>query len=328
MPPTVIGVPGNSARFIGWLDRLGLPLIVGFSMLLALPFLPRYDSLVTSAIVYTFVFGGPAAIFWRPLSEMYREYRGSKKWLQGADGESLAGAELVKLPSEYVVFHDFHPIGNDGERAEWNIDHVVIGPTGVFVIETKNYSHVRVQPAADNPYTRKNVKQTHRTAAEFENALNTWSGGALASRSVVPILVYVQPDAYVVKPQEGPVKVIPLKWLVGDITGWKGHPLDLDQTYRIARVLFSQLRPDLRNDFAPTLNAFGERSKHFKLDRAAARMQERATAEELPIPSVCPKCGGALVRRTAKKGDRKGKAFLGCANFVKQNCRFIVNLGE
>lgn len=326
MPPTVIGVPGNSARLIGWLDRLGLPLIVGLPLLIAVPFVPRYDSFVTSVLMYTLIGGMAAAVAWKPLTETYREYCGSKKWLQGADGESLAGAELENLPSGYVVFHDFHPVGKDGERVAWNIDHIVIGPTGVFVIETKNYSHARVQPAANNPYTRKNVKQTQRTAAEFKRALIAWSGRALADQFVVPILVYVQPDAYVVKPQEGPVKVIPLKWLVGEITGRKGHPLDLDQTYRVARVLFGQLRSDLKNDFAPALHAFGERSKRFKLDRAAVRMQERSTAAEPQIPSVCPKCGATLVERTVKKGARKGKALLGCKNYASQRCGFVFNL--
>ncbi len=36
--------------------------------------------------------------------------------------------------------------------------------------------------------------------------------------------------------------------------------------------------------------------------------------------NLCPKCGGQLVRRTAKKGPNQGKPFIGCSNFPK--CRY------
>lgn len=38
----------------------------------------------------------------------------------------------------------------------------------------------------------------------------------------------------------------------------------------------------------------------------------------------CPKCGGKLVMRTARKGERQGKKFLGCSNFPK--CRYTEEL--
>ena len=40
--------------------------------------------------------------------------------------------------------------------------------------------------------------------------------------------------------------------------------------------------------------------------------------------SSCPKCGSALVRRTARKGRHVGEVFLGCASFPK--CRYIKGL--
>jgi len=43
------------------------------------------------------------------------------------------------------------------------------------------------------------------------------------------------------------------------------------------------------------------------------------TVEPEPIQS-CPRCGGTLVKRTAKKGSNAGKQFLGCSNFPK--CRY------
>jgi len=39
---------------------------------------------------------------------------------------------------------------------------------------------------------------------------------------------------------------------------------------------------------------------------------------------ICPKCGGSLVLRTAKKGMHAGEQFYGCSNYP--NCNFIRNL--
>ncbi len=39
---------------------------------------------------------------------------------------------------------------------------------------------------------------------------------------------------------------------------------------------------------------------------------------------ICPKCGSALVLRTAKKGENAGKQFYGCSSFPK--CRYVQNL--
>jgi restriction system protein len=39
---------------------------------------------------------------------------------------------------------------------------------------------------------------------------------------------------------------------------------------------------------------------------------------------TCPKCGGHLVKRTSKSGQRTGKPFLGCSNYP--HCHFIKDL--
>jgi len=50
---------------------------------------------------------------------------------KGADGENIVGRILAKFPDEFSVINDLTtPFGN--------LDHVVVGPTGVFVLDTKN----------------------------------------------------------------------------------------------------------------------------------------------------------------------------------------------
>ena len=56
-------------------------------------------------------------------------------WKIGAEGEEQTARALVGLERKgYSILHDRMAFGCPG-----NIDHVVIGPTGVFVIETKSW---------------------------------------------------------------------------------------------------------------------------------------------------------------------------------------------
>ena len=55
-------------------------------------------------------------------------------WRKGALGEYEVGAELERLPDDYFVF-------NDVSTQEFgNFDHIVVGPKGIFAIETKNWT--------------------------------------------------------------------------------------------------------------------------------------------------------------------------------------------
>jgi hypothetical protein len=56
-------------------------------------------------------------------------------WRIGAKGEISTANALTRLPGGFVVLHDRKI---PGTRA--NIDHIVIGPPGVAIVESKSYS--------------------------------------------------------------------------------------------------------------------------------------------------------------------------------------------
>jgi hypothetical protein len=56
-------------------------------------------------------------------------------WVEGAAGEELLGRHLAVLPQTVVVLHDRRVPGTKA-----NIDHIAITPTGVFVVDAKNYA--------------------------------------------------------------------------------------------------------------------------------------------------------------------------------------------
>ncbi len=73
--------------------------------------------------------------------------------LLGAIGEQKALNELKKLPDPFVIINDFqyefrqwlHNKKSDDWIRSIQADHIVIGPSGVFVIETKNWSSNSIQ---------------------------------------------------------------------------------------------------------------------------------------------------------------------------------------
>ena len=64
----------------------------------------------------------------------YKHIRASRKEEKGADGESDFVKHLKDLPDTYTVVCDL-----DFADSYGNIDHLVIGPTGVFAIDVKDW---------------------------------------------------------------------------------------------------------------------------------------------------------------------------------------------
>ena len=74
---------------------------------------------------------GIAAMFWL-FCDTYDKW---ETWYLGMRGELAVTKALQSLPDEYALLNDLMLPGAHG-----NIDHFLIGPNGLFVIETKNYS--------------------------------------------------------------------------------------------------------------------------------------------------------------------------------------------
>jgi hypothetical protein len=74
----------------------------------------------------------------------------ARAWADGAAGEELLGRHLAALSDHVVVLHDRRI---PGSRA--NIDHITVTPSGVFVIDAKNYDG-RVEVRDVGPWHRVN----------------------------------------------------------------------------------------------------------------------------------------------------------------------------
>ena len=78
---------------------------------------------------------------------LFGEHSQERAWRRGAEGEEEVGRQLRKLGDRWKVIHNV-PIGN----SDTDIDHVVIGPPGVFTLNTKNHLGGRVTVTAKAIY--------------------------------------------------------------------------------------------------------------------------------------------------------------------------------
>jgi hypothetical protein len=69
-----------------------------------------------------------------------------RNWRLGARGEQAVAESLADPKLSAAGYRAFHDLSGDGQ---WNIDHVAVGPGGVFVIETK--ACVRRKATRDQP---------------------------------------------------------------------------------------------------------------------------------------------------------------------------------
>jgi hypothetical protein len=110
----------------------------------------------------------------------------------GRDGERAVGEFLDRLRADgYQVFHD---IVGDG----FNVDHVLIGPAGVFTVETKTYSKPAKGPAEitfDGERIAIGNWEPDRNPVIQARAQSGWLKGLLKEStgkdfSVTPIIVF------------------------------------------------------------------------------------------------------------------------------------------
>ena len=119
------GVPGEWARVRGTVLSLW-PLFVAFTCLgaFAAAFALERRTPLFAALFFAALIA--VALMWR------RGVRRVASFFVGARGEERVAGVLASLPANCHVFHDFVAGGR-------HVDHVVVGPAGVFSVATKNW---------------------------------------------------------------------------------------------------------------------------------------------------------------------------------------------
>ncbi|GAT34058.1 nuclease-related domain-containing protein [Terrimicrobium sacchariphilum] len=231
-------VPQNAFLFVF------VPWVIAWLILWGLPKLGKvfvWPSLILAALVL--IVGLVVSCRW-----VYGSFIKRRDYLLGYMGERAVGEWLATLPREYRVFHDV-PV--DEGKGAFNLDHVVVGPTGLFAIETKTRRKGRARegfadhkvfydgrqliwPWAEDTY---GLQQATNEAEWLTKWIRQMTGLDIAARPVLAL-----PGWWVETRTPGPVAVQNPKNLPTHILGKGLCILDPQQVDLIARQLDSRCR--------------------------------------------------------------------------------------
>ena len=183
--------------------------------------MPRSDVIIVGAFL------GIIALLWavRAFQSVWRLYDELRNWRFGLRGEQAVAEKLADrglAAAGYVTFHD---VPGEGD---WNVDHVVVGPGGVFVLETKARPRRRAtRPQEEQDvifdgkvlefpwcYDRKAAEQVERNARWVREFLAGFGPKDLVIQPVI-----VVPGWWVKSKGNYPVKAMNAKYLVGYLKG-------------------------------------------------------------------------------------------------------------
>jgi ribosomal protein L32 len=219
------------------------------------------------------------------------------KSLLGWFGERKTGFHLwLGLDSE--TYFRYPDVILESKTGTVQIDHIVISPYGVFIVETKNLSGW-IFGSEHQPVWTQSLYGRNYT---FQNPLRQ------AYRQKVILSSFLDVDA---------ARIHPVIVFVGNGSFKTDMPPNV-----------------IRNGLASYINEFDEvvfREREF--NRMVRRMDDHVETSTLTMDdhlhslhrrhhssTVCPTCGAKLVERTSRKGPNAGTPFLGCEKFPA--CRY------
>jgi len=221
--------------------------------------------------------------------------------IKGALGESRVRRRLRALPGEdFAVISDLLLPTNAGTS---QIDHLVVSRSGVFVIETKNFSGW-IHGNENSEYW---TQTKYKTRTNFRNPVKQNWAHVYALKEVLsdlkniayhPIVVFVGSAELMNVYSRTPVIYgHQLSQTILDASA--GANLTLDQVRQIAR----------------RLNEACIQDRHAKREHVRLAREHTLRRRQMERAGVCPKCGGSLVVRSGRYG-----MFYGCSGYP--DCKY------
>jgi hypothetical protein len=125
---------------------------------------------------------------WTLVSRLAGVHCDERAWRLGAKGEEIVAKELAGLGSEWRVLHSV-PLGDGGA----DVDHLVIGPPGVFSINAKYHKYATVSVDGDavlvNGEPRPYVGKSRREARGVSEILSSAASVPIEVQGVVVVVV-------------------------------------------------------------------------------------------------------------------------------------------
>lgn len=221
--------------------------------------------------------------------------------VRGDFGEARAAAKLqslVRRKKEYRPFNNVILATPDGTT---QVDHVVISPFGIFVIETKNLNGWIFGGTTQKRWTQ-SLRSGWRGSQkyQFKNPLHQNYKHVMAVKAllgvqpkcVFSVVVFVGNAVFMT---EMPDNVLGVNDLVPYIESHQAKIIEDDKV------------EDLSQKLSNCIAAMA----HFRFDEA----YHRGNLERNRKYPTCPRCGKRMVLRSAKVGAGASSSFWGCSSF-------------
>lgn len=244
----------------------------------------------------------------------------SREQILGRQGELSSAVRLGWvnfLGYSGKILRNVYVPDKDGKTTE--IDVLYITQKGIFVIESKNYSGYIFGDEQNAQWTttlyagkdwkgKNKIEKHHMYNPIWQNQthikflkqylkmdMQMMSLIVFSERCQLKQITYHSPDVVVCQMDDLPHCIRKM---------WRKYPSILSE---------SQIEA-IYNTLLPLTHPGAEVKKRHIQD----------IKDKLNDPTVCPRCGGKLVLRTAKNGAYAGKQFYGCSNYPR--CRYTRNL--
>jgi len=234
-------------------------------------------------------------------------------WFKGFFGEVMVNM-AARL---FLNQNDYHLIKNvtiPTEDGTTQIDHIIVSPFGVFVVETKNMKGWIFGGEPQKMWTQQIYKSKHK----FQNPLHQnykhtktlEAALGLAHEKMISVVVFVGNSNFKTAMPENVTSG------GGYIRFIKSHTKILLTESEVQQVIEQITEGRLK----PSIKTHVRHARHVKEIVAAKQTPAKSEATK-----SCPKCGSPMVLRTSKKGPQAGNQFWGCSAFPK--CRAITDVG-
>jgi len=170
-------------------------------------------------------------------------YRLLNNFLKGSEGEGKVEVELNKLSPGFFVFHDL-------STGRGNIDHLAIGPTGIFTIETKNWKGRPALRGGTLYLGKYPCPQLSRQALSCAMFISRYLKARGLNAYVTPVLCLVQKEAASFRGRVGSVEIVGLGNLLEllSLRNFSLSPAQVDKIKEALMDLRKQGKPGVKGD--------------------------------------------------------------------------------
>jgi len=199
---------------------------------------------------------------------------------RGDKGEALVIDELKKIKDYYRVINDATLINKNSEMSH-QIDHILIHPHGIFIIETKNYyGEIFYEDGRWNRLIKNKIEKLPDPFRQNKSHAITLRKALKGKYEFIPVVVFVKNNV----PYTGDENAINLNDLLLFIDSYP-------YTYKLRKEEIDKIYEEInRNISSISKEEHVENIKYLK----AVNKELRKEKEYAITTGICPRCGSKL----------------------------------